>query len=157
MADNATKNPPIDVPAIDLKTGCWIPVWFDRQKYLDLLQPLDQIVFPHDATKSDVVRLFNNQSGTSYTFALTDSGKVCTFQNVATQTVTVPPNSSVAFDIGTQIDVIQAGSGKVTFAQGAGVSIVSLNNNKSLSGLGAAGTLYKFATNIWILTGALTA
>ena len=40
-----------------------------------------------------------------------------TFSNAAAQTVTVPPNSSVAFPIGTQIDCAQIGAGKVTFAE----------------------------------------
>lgn len=40
-----------------------------------------------------------------------------TFNNAAAQTITVPPNSSVAFPIGTQIDLAQLGAGKVTFAQ----------------------------------------
>ncbi len=59
----------------------------------------------------------NSQSGTTYTFALTDAWSMVTFNNAAAQTVTVPPNSSVAFPIGTQIDCSQLGAGKVTFAQ----------------------------------------
>lgn len=157
MADSTTKNPPIDVPAIDLQTGKWVPVWFDRIKWLDVLQPLSQIVFPHDDTKSDVLRSINFQTGTSYTFALTDSGKYCRFNNSSAITVTIPNNSSVAFIPGTQIDVFQAGAGKVTFSPASGVSVSSFQTFKSLAGLYAAGTLIKTDTNTWDLVGSLTA
>lgn len=104
------RNPPIDVAAIDLRTGCWTPVWFDRLQYINSLQPLSDIVFPSDDTKSDVLRAINEQTGTSYTFVLADNGKYCRFTNSGAVTVTVPPNSSVALPVGTQIDVIQGGA-----------------------------------------------
>jgi hypothetical protein len=107
------------------------------------------------ALKSDKVRTVNAQSGTTYTFVLTDSDKVCTFSNAGATTVTVPPNSSVAFSVGTQIDVAQVGAGKVTFAIGAGVTINSLSGNKALAGQYAAGTLLKTATDTWLLMGTL--
>lgn len=67
----------------------------------------------------------NTQTGTSYTFVAADAANIVTLNNAAAITVTVPPNSSVAFPIGTQIDVVQLGAGKVTLAQGAGVTINS--------------------------------
>ena len=72
-------------------------------------------------------------------------------------TVTVPPNTSVAFAVGTQIDVIQGGAGKVTFAQGSGVTINSFNSFKSLIGRYAGATLIKRANDEWDLVGSLTA
>lgn len=151
------RNPPIDVAAIDLRTGCWTPVWFDRLQYINSLQPLSDIVFPSDDTKSDVLRAINEQTGTTYTLVLADNGKYCRFTNSGAVTVTVPPNSSVAFAVGTQIDVIQGGTGKVTFAQGSGVTINSLNGNKSLVGRYAGATLIKRATDEWDLVGSLAA
>jgi len=106
---------------------------------------------------SPATRAINDQTGTSYTFVIGDAGKFCRFSNAAAVTVTVPPNSSVAFPVGTQIDVSQAGAGKVTFAQGAGVTISSLNSYKALLGQYAGGTLIKTATDTWLLVGSIVA
>lgn len=67
----------------------------------------------------------NAQTGTTYTFVAGDAANTVTLNNAAAITATVPPNSVVAFPIGTQIDVVQLGAGKVTLAQGAGVTINS--------------------------------
>jgi len=147
--------PPINQRLVD-DTGCPNSIWYEKLKYLQILDPLSSIVFPpSDDTKSNVIRTFNMQSGTTYTLVLTDAGNFCSFSNVAAVTVTIPPNSSVAFPIGTQIDVAQLGAGKTTFAQGAGVTIFSLAGNKALSGQYAGGTLLKIQTNEWLLVGSL--
>ena len=57
---------------------------------------------------------FNPQSGTTYTFVLSDSGKMIKASNASAQTYSIPTNASVAFPIGTQIHLIQAGSGQIT-------------------------------------------
>jgi hypothetical protein len=57
---------------------------------------------------------FNSQSGTTYTFVLSDSGKMIKASNASAQTYSIPTNASVAFPIGTQIHLIQAGSESVT-------------------------------------------
>ena len=68
----------------------------------------------------------NAQSGTSYTFALTDANNTfVTLANASAITVTIPPNSSVAYPVGTVLNVAQTGTGQVTFAAGSGVTIVS--------------------------------
>lgn len=107
--------------------------------------------------KSDVTRSINAQTGTTYTFVLGDAGKWCTFSNAAAITVTVPPNSSVAFPVGTQIDCSQPGAGQVTFAQGSGVTINSKSGDKKLTGQYSAATLLKTATDTWLLVGDLAA
>ena len=99
---------------------------------------------------------FNAQVGTSYTPVLSDMGLTITCSNVSPITLTVPPNSSVAFPIGTNIDVIQDGPGKLTIAPGAGVTINSVNGNKVLAGQYCGATLRKESTNTWYLLGALT-
>ena len=67
----------------------------------------------------------------------------------------MPPNSSVAFDVGTQIIVQNIGSANATLAQGAGVTINSKDSNKEIDGQFAAATLIKTATDTWSLIGAL--
>ena len=57
---------------------------------------------------------FNEQTGTTYTFVLTDSGKLVTASNASAQTYSIPTNASVAFPIGTQLHLVQSGAGQVT-------------------------------------------
>ncbi len=97
----------------------------------------------------------NAQTGTTYTFVLADAGKMVTSSNGSAQTLTVPPNSSVAYATGTQIIVQAIGSGTVTLAEGSGVTINSKDDNKDIDGQYAAATLIKTATNVWSLIGAL--
>jgi len=98
------------------------------------------------------VKTINAQTGTTYTLALADLGKVVTCSNAAAVTVTVPPNASVAFAVGSTIDVIGIGAGIVTIAQGAGVTVnatPSLVFRAQHSGC----TLVKTATDTWQAVG----
>lgn len=105
---------------------------------------------------SPIDRSVNAQTGTTYTFVLADAGKLCTFSNASAVTVTVPPNSSVAFDVGTQIDVLALGAGAVSIAAGSGVTVSSKDSNLQLSEQYSGGTLLKIATDTWVLVGDLT-
>ena len=96
-------------------------------------------------------------TNTTYTFVAGDAGKLVTSNNGSAQTLTVPPNSSVAFDVGTTITVIGIGAGKVTLAQGSGVTINSKDSEKAIDGQHASVTLIKTATDTWQLVGALQA
>lgn len=98
----------------------------------------------------------NAQTGTTYTFVLTDASKLVTFGNAGAITVTIPTNASVAFPISTQIDCIQILAGKVTFG-GAGVTINSKDGNKAINGQWVGATLIKTATDVWSLLGDLIA
>jgi hypothetical protein len=97
----------------------------------------------------------NAQTGTTYTFVIGDAGKLVTSSNGSAQTITIPPNSSVAFAIGTQIMVQNLGSANATLAQGSGVTIQSKDSNKEIDGQYAAATCIKTATDTWSLIGAL--
>jgi len=99
-----------------------------------------------DSVWSDDV---NTQTGTSYTVVLTDAGKQVTMSNASASTLTVPPNSSVAFDVGTRIQVIQLGAGAVTLTQGAGVTVSSLAASLVMKQYQVA-ILIKTGTNTWV-------
>lgn len=109
------------------------------------------------ATYSPITRTFNTQTGTTYTLVLADSGKVVLTTSASPVTVTIPPNSSEAFPLLTQIDFLQYGTGKLTLAQGSGVTIQSNLSMKSIAGQYQAATLLKISTNNWVLFGALSA
>lgn len=135
----------------------------DSKVYLtgnSLNKTLDAAINAGDLVRS--VRAINAQVGTSYTFVLADGSKngnnpLVTASNASPQAYTVPPNSSVAFPIGTQIDLVQLGAGKVTFLAGVGVTISSKNANLSVSAQFVGVTLIKTATNSWVLLGDLIA
>lgn len=73
-----------------------------------------------------VTESVNAQTGTTYTPVLTDAKQMVTLNNASAITVTIPPNSSVAYAVGSKIDFIQKGAGQVSFAQGSGVTIRSV-------------------------------
>lgn len=93
----------------------------------------------------------NAQTGTSYTLVLTDAGKQVTMSNASASTLTIPPNASVAFDVGVRIQIIQLGAGAVTLTAGAGVTISSASTSLAMVQNQTA-TLIKQATNTWIAT-----
>lgn len=92
----------------------------------------------------------------SYTLSLADSAK-CVEMNVASgNTLTVPPNSSVAFAIGTVIEVLQLGGGQTTIVAGGGVTLRSAGGRLKLSGQYSSAALRQRATNEWVVVGDLT-
>ena len=77
--------------------------------------------------------------------------------NVASaNTLTVPPNSSVAFPVGSQINVLQTGAGQCTITPGAGVTINGTPGLKTRAQWSYA-TLIKRATDTWVLVGDIAA
>lgn len=99
----------------------------------------------------------NAQTGTTYTLVLTDAHKLVTQSNASGITTTIPPNSSVAFEIGDQVNLLQLGAGQVTVAAGAGVTVNSEGSKLKLKGQYAIGTCIKVDTNTWVLVGNLSA
>lgn len=97
----------------------------------------------------------NPQTGTSYTLALTDVAKIVTLSNAAAITLTVPPESSVAWPTGTTIVLVQLGAGTVTVTAGAGVTINSAGAAVNIGAQYGAVTLTKYGTNTWLLIGNL--
>lgn len=95
----------------------------------------------------------NAQTGTSYTLVLTDAGKMVTMSNASSNTLTVPPNSSVAFPTNTRIDLIQYGAGQTTVAAGSGVTIYSSGAKLKLTGQYSGASLWKKSTDVWVLIG----
>lgn len=97
------------------------------------------------------------QTAATQTLALDDANSLHFNASASTYTVTVPPNSTVAFPIGTEIAFFNSSTGKQTLAQGAGVTIVSLSSNKSVKASGGGAYLVKLATDTWGLVGDLEA
>jgi|DEB0MinimDraft_10_1074344.scaffolds.fasta_scaffold49202_3 hypothetical protein len=96
----------------------------------------------------------NTQTGTTYTLVLTDASKLVTLNNAAAITLTIPPNSSVAFPVGTKVDLVQLGAGTVTVAEGSGVT-VNATPTKDFRAQYSAASCIKIATDEWVLVGDL--
>ncbi len=99
---------------------------------------------------------FNRQAA-SYTLVLADAGKMVEMNVATANNLTVPLNSSVAFPIGTQIDVTQYGAGQTTFVATGGVTIRSTNSWLKMNAQYGAATLVKVGTDEWYLFGNINA
>jgi hypothetical protein len=98
----------------------------------------------------------NAQTGTTYTLVLSDAGKMVTLTNASAITLTIPTNASVAFPVNTRIDLLQYGAGQVTVG-GAGVTIYSSGSKLKLTGQYSGASLWKKATDTWVLIGDIAA
>jgi len=102
----------------------------------------------------------NAQTGTSYTLVLADSGKFVEMNNASANTLTVPPNSSVGFPVGTQITIVQTGAGTTTISPGSGVTVnyysLTAAGTRTLRAQWAAASLIKRDSDSWVLIGNLT-
>lgn len=99
----------------------------------------------------------NAQTGTTYTTVLGDDGKLVTCDNASSIALTIPPNSSVAYGIGTQINIMQLGAGQVTITAGAGVTLRSAGSKLKTVAQYAVATCCKIATDTWVVVGNLSA
>jgi hypothetical protein len=103
-----------------------------------------------------VTESVNAQTGTTYTPVLTDAKQMVTLSNASAITVTIPPNSSVAYAVGSKIDFIQKGAGQVSFAQGAGVTIRSVGATTTAPKLRvqySAATCWYEGSDVWYIVG----
>jgi hypothetical protein len=67
----------------------------------------------------------NAQTGTTYTLALSDNGKLVTLSNASAIAVTIPLNSSIALPVGAVIMMSSFGAGAVTISGAGGVTVRS--------------------------------
>lgn len=95
-----------------------------------------------------------NTQTVNYTLVLTDRGKLVAMNVGSPNTLTVPPESSVAFPAGSWINITQLGTGKTTVVAGAGVTINTALGN-SLRARYSGGSLIKTGANTWLLVGDL--
>lgn len=97
-----------------------------------------------------------NTKTDSYTLAIADANEVIEMNSASANNLTIPLNSTVAFPIGTTIDVIQYGVGQTTLVATSGVTIRSKDNALKITNQYSGVTLYKRATNEWVAIGDLT-
>ncbi len=100
---------------------------------------------------------FNAQTGTTYQLVLSDGVDTqVTMDNPAANTLTVPDNATVAFPVGTRIEVGSLGVGQTTLVAGGSTTIVSKDSLLALTGQNSGATLTKRGTDLWWLVGDLS-
>jgi hypothetical protein len=97
-----------------------------------------------------------NARTSSYTLVLSDNERLIEMNNANANNLTIPLNSSVAFPIGTKIDILQTGAGQTTIVPTSGVTVNSNEGSLKLTGQWSAATLIKRGTNAWVLIGSIT-
>jgi hypothetical protein len=94
----------------------------------------------------------NAGTTSAYTFVAGDANRVVTFS--ATTTATIPAST---FSVGDQINILQTGSGQVTVAAGAGVTLRSEASRVKTRAQYALATVICIATNEWVVLGNVVA
>lgn len=102
--------------------------------------------------------VISDQSGTTYTFVLTDQQKFTNFTASGAVTATIPPHSSVAWPTGanggTLLYFQQGGTGAVTIAAGAGVTINKISATLDTAGQYAVCQIICTDIDVWTAFGA---
>lgn len=94
----------------------------------------------------------NDETGTTYTLALSDRGKLVDLDNASPIAVTVPDNSDIAFPIGTKILMRQKGAGQVTLVEDTSVTI-DCALSLTTTGINSVIGIIKIATDTWLAFG----
>ena len=94
----------------------------------------------------------------SYTAVLANNSQVVTMDNASANTFSIPTNASVAFPIGTQINVLQIGAGQTTIqAVTSGTTTIQSTGataaQPKLRARYSAATCLKAATDLWYVFG----
>lgn len=111
--------------------------------------------------EGSIATLVWRQATDNDTLVIGDAENGVAMNHATAKNLTVPPNSSVPFTIGTSILVYQEGAGQTTIVPGSGVTIRCRTQVGSplpalaTSGQYAEATLIKRDTNEWILSGDL--
>ena len=103
----------------------------------------------------------NTQTGTTYTTVLSDAAALITLNNGSAITLSIPTNASVAYAVGTQINVAWitgAGQPTISAATPGTTTILSTGSTSTapkLRVVNSVATCIKIATDTWLVTGDL--
>lgn len=148
------------------------PVSSATQTALDAKSPINNPTFTGAVTVSSSGVVFTDGTQTkegvpsrttiipktdSYTLSsLGERDSLIEINKSSAATLTIPTNATVAWPIGTSIDVLQTGTGQVTIAGAAGVTVNATPGLKLRTQWSSA-TLMKRATDSWVVVGDLSA
>ena len=148
------------------------PVSTAAQTALDAKSPINNPIFTGTVTVSASGVVFTDGTQTkegvpsrttiipktdSYTLSsLGERDSLIEINKATATTLTIPTNATVAWPIGTSIDILQTGAGQVTIAGAAGVTVNATPGLKLRTQWSSA-TLMKRATDTWVVVGDLSA
>jgi hypothetical protein len=98
-----------------------------------------------------------NRQTDSYTLVSGDLNKVIEMNKATANNLTVPLNASVAFPVGTVIEVMQYGAGQTTIVAAGGVTLRSSGAKLKLTAQYSSASLRKIGTDEWHVAGELSA
>ena len=127
---------------------------FDPADYATAAQGVlaDSAAQADDVETADI----SAQTGTTYTLVIGDRGQIVTISNSSANTVTIPTNASVAFDVGSVVTVIQIGAGVTTIEGATGVTVNGTSaGSVDISAQYQGVSLLKIATDTWVASGAI--
>ena len=97
-----------------------------------------------------------NRQTSDYILQLGDIGKLVDMDISTANTITVPTNTDVAFDLGSHIMVSNYGIGQTSIEAAVGVTIRSAANKLKLTSQYSVASLTKIGLNEWYLSGDLS-
>lgn len=97
------------------------------------------------------------ETGASYTIVLADAGKYIKFNRGTAQTITIPPDATTDFPIGTSIGFEQMGAGQTTFTGAIPPTLNSADAALTTVKQFSVGYMIKTAANLWTFGGDLEA
>lgn len=110
-----------------------------------------------DAIVASLAIVGSNNQVDNYQPVLADAGKVVEINKATAVNLTVPTDATVAFPIGTVIEIWQQGAGQVTVVAAGGVTIRSSEGKLKIYGQYSGASLRKRAADEWVLVGDLVA
>lgn len=149
--------------AAQLQGGTWVTINFTTvaeavvETDLATQAELDSAVATLNASKAAVTyvdtsvsTLTVNPQTASYTLVLADRGRLIELNSASATVVTVPTNASVAFPVGSLVEVVRYGAGAVSVAGATGVT---LRGGLTIGAQYGSVSLLKRATDEWLVFG----
>jgi hypothetical protein len=103
--------------------------------------------------------IMNNQTGTTYTIVASDAQKLIRITNSSAIAVTIASNATQALPVGTQVTVVQTGTGQITISGASSPNPVTIVSNGASTALPktrvpySAITLIQTTTDNWLAIG----
>lgn len=93
-----------------------------------------------------------DSQSSSYTLILSDQSKMIEINSSSATSLVIPTNASVAFPIGTNIVILQSGTGQITVSGQAGVTVNATPGLKTRAQWSLL-SLIKRGTDLWVVAG----
>jgi hypothetical protein len=153
LTNKTLTSPVINTPTLSLSTSSSttdaIIFWDSTNKKIKVGNGSISL----DFASSNVIQ---NQQTASYTLVISDKDKMVEMSVGSANNLTVPAESSVNFPVGSQITVLQTGTGQTTIVPDSGVTVNATPGLK-LRAQWSSVVLVKRASDTWVALGDLQA